>query len=92
MEGRVPTIIGDPMKILTLCYEYPPLGGGGSKVVAGSAIPFALRLAHRNHYDINHTHFIFPDGLAVVRQYLNVYRDAMGGFAAASILAEMSGA
>lgn len=107
------------MKILTLCYEFPPLGGGGSKVVAGltqelvelghtvdvvtmgygdlpgkesvhgvtvyrvpclrfsssvcsppelasylcAAIPFALRLARRNHYDINHTHFIFPDGV-----------------------------
>ena len=23
------------MRILTLCYEFPPLGGGGSKVVAG---------------------------------------------------------
>ncbi|MGB9521172.1 MAG: glycosyltransferase, partial [Anaerolineales bacterium] len=23
------------MKILTLCYEYPPIGGGGGKVVAG---------------------------------------------------------
>lgn len=108
------------MKILTLCYEFPPLGGGGSKVVAGltgelvrlghtvdlvtmgygqlprqesvqgvtvyrvpclrrsssvssphelasylrSAIPFALRLARHRHYDINHTHFIFPDGVA----------------------------
>jgi glycosyltransferase involved in cell wall biosynthesis len=107
------------MKILTLCYEFPPLGGGGSKVVAGltrqladlghtvdvvtmgygglprreaadgvtvyrvpclrlsssvcsppelasylcTAIPFALQLVRRNHYDINHTHFIFPDGV-----------------------------
>jgi glycosyltransferase involved in cell wall biosynthesis len=110
------------MRILTLSYEFPPLGGGGSKVVAGlsrqlvalghtvdvvtmgyrglprlesvdgatvhrvpclrfstsictppelasylcSAIPLALRLARRNHYDINHTHFIFPDGLAAL--------------------------
>jgi glycosyltransferase involved in cell wall biosynthesis len=29
-----------------------------------SAIPLALRLARENRYDINHTHFIFPDGLA----------------------------
>jgi glycosyltransferase involved in cell wall biosynthesis len=107
------------MRILTLCYEFPPLGGGGSKVVAGlsrelvelghtvdlvtmgyerlpqqesvhgvtvyrvpcvrrsssvsyppelasylfSAIPFALRLVRHRQYDINHTHFIFPDGV-----------------------------
>jgi glycosyltransferase involved in cell wall biosynthesis len=110
------------MRILTLSYEFPPLGGGGSKVVAGlsrqlaslghtvdvitmgyrglprreqvdgvtvyrvpclrfstsvctppelasylcSAIPLALRLARENRYDINHTHFIFPDGLAAL--------------------------
>ena len=117
--GRAGGLIGGPMKILTLCYEFPPLGGGGSKVVAGltrelaelghtvdvvtmgyrglprkeslhgvtvyrvpcfrlsssvcsppelasylcSAVPLALRLARQNHYDINHTHFIFPDGV-----------------------------
>ncbi len=102
-----------------LSYEFPPLGGGGAKVVYGltnelarlghevdivtmgfrnlpkyeklddtniyrvpclrtsesicstpemvsyalSAIPFVLRLIKSKHYDINHTHFIFPDGL-----------------------------
>lgn len=107
------------MKILVLSYEFPPLGGGGAKVVYGltkelanlghevdlvtmgfrglpkrerlhgtniyrvaclrtresicstpemvsyalSAIPFVSRLIKSNHYDINHTHFIFPDGL-----------------------------
>ncbi len=107
------------MKILTCCYEYPPLGGGGAKVVQGltdelassghavdivtmqfgrlplyahrgkvilyrvpsirrsqyvctslEMIPYifraffvALRLAREKHYDINHTHFIFPDGV-----------------------------
>jgi glycosyltransferase involved in cell wall biosynthesis len=107
------------MKVLVLSYEFPPLGGGGAKVVHGlakemvrlghevdivtmgfrslpkheklngtniyrvpclrtresvcstpemvsyalSAIPFALRLIKSKHYDINHTHFIFPDGL-----------------------------
>lgn len=110
------------MRILTLSYEFPPLGGGGSKVVAGlsrqlvalghsvdvvtmgyrglprlesvygalihrvpclrfstsvcstpelasylcAAIPLALRLVRRNQYDINHTHFIFPDGFAAL--------------------------
>lgn len=28
-----------------------------------SAIPTVLRLVKRNHYHLNHTHFIFPDGL-----------------------------
>ena len=106
------------MKILTLSYEFPPLGGGGAKVVYGltkelvklghevdlvtmgfrglpkyeeingtniyrvpcfrnresicsthemvsyalSAIPFAVRLVKRKQYEINHTHFILPDG------------------------------
>ena len=107
------------MKVLMLSYEFPPLGGGGAKVVYGlskelvrlghevdlitmgfgglpgyeqingvnvhriqcirtsasvcstpemvsyllSAIPTVLRLMKREHYDINHTHFILPDGL-----------------------------
>jgi glycosyltransferase involved in cell wall biosynthesis len=107
------------MKVLMISYEFPPLGGGGAKVVHGltnelvrlghevdivtmgfrglpkhekmnsaniyrvsclranelicsthemvsyalSAIPFALRLIKSKHYDINHTHFILPDGL-----------------------------
>ena len=102
-----------------LSYEFPPLGGGGAKVVYGltkematlghevdvvtmgfrelpkqerlngvniyrvpclrtresicstpemvfyalSVIPFALRLIKSKPYHINHTHFIFPDGL-----------------------------
>ena len=102
-----------------LSYEFPPLGGGGAKVVYGltkelarlghevdivtmgfrdlpkqerlncvniyrvpclrtrepicstpemfsyalSAIPLVFRLIKSKHYDINHTHFIFPDGL-----------------------------
>lgn len=102
-----------------LCYEYPPIGGGGAKVVQGlctelnrhghhidlvtmgyknlsrheklnnfniyrikclrlkanictpfemvtylfSALPFVIKLCIRNRYDINHTHFIFPDGI-----------------------------
>lgn len=107
------------MGILMLSYEFPPIGGGGAKVVYGlskelgvlgcdvdivtmgfrglprhesidgvniyripcirtkesvcsspemasyifSAIPFALGLLKRRNYLINHTHFIFPDGL-----------------------------
>ena len=107
------------MRILMLSYEFPPVGGGGAKVVYGlseelvrlgheidlvtmgfdglpryeqvngvnvyrvpcvrikesvcstpemasyvfSAIPSVLKLVKRNHYNINHTHFIFPDGL-----------------------------
>lgn len=107
------------MRVLMLSYEFPPLGGGGAKVVYGlsnelvrlghsvdlvtmgfnrlpdyeqingvnvyriqciraresicstpemasyvlSAIPTALRLIRREHHHINHTHFIFPDGL-----------------------------
>jgi glycosyltransferase involved in cell wall biosynthesis len=107
------------MKVLMLSYEFPPLGGGGARVVYGltkeiarlgheidivtmgfrglprhemingtniyrvpclrtsesicstpemvsyalSAIPMVLRLIKSKHYDINHTHFIFPDGL-----------------------------
>jgi len=33
------------MRILTFCYEYPPLGGGGSKVVFGLSRELA-RLGH----------------------------------------------
>lgn len=107
------------MRILMLCYEFPPLGGGGSKVVYGlskelvrlghevdivtmgfrglpryeevngarvfrvsllrnkkhvctvpeaafyvlTALMFARRLTSQHRYDINHTHFIFPDGV-----------------------------
>ena len=107
------------MRILTLCYEFPPIGGGGSRVVAGlsaelvraghsvdlvtmrfrdqpreevvngvrvyrvdcirrsasicsppematylaRALPLAHGLIRRNGYDLNHTHFIFPDGV-----------------------------
>jgi glycosyltransferase involved in cell wall biosynthesis len=106
------------MKILMLCYEYPPIGGGGAKVVQGLctelvhqghhvdlvtmgyknlpqheklsnfniyrvkclrlkanictpfemvtymilALPTILKLCRKNKYDINHTHFIYPDG------------------------------
>lgn len=106
-------------RILVMCYEFPPLGGGGAKVVHGMArelikaghsvdlvtmgyrglpkeevvdginvyrvpcirlkksmcffpemIPYiltaflvALKLVKKNNYDINHSHFIFPDGL-----------------------------
>lgn len=102
-----------------LCYEYPPIGGGGAKVVRGLthelremdceidlvtmgfkklpefesignlkihrvkcirlrknictfpemflytilAIPLILKLCRKNKYHINHTHFIFPDGI-----------------------------
>ena len=107
------------MRILTFCYEFPPLGGGGSKVAYGlaktlvqkghsidlitmgfrglpkfehvdgirvhriscirtrqsmcytpemvpyllAAIPVVTRLMKQHHYDLNHTHFIFPDGI-----------------------------
>ncbi|WP_447968539.1 glycosyltransferase family 4 protein [Nitrospira sp. M1] len=107
------------MRILTLSYEFPPLGGGGAKVVYGlakslvkdghivdvvtmgyqdlpkqevidgitvhrvpcirtqqsmcytpemlpyilSAIPVVTRLIKKHQYDLNHTHFIFPDGI-----------------------------
>jgi len=102
-----------------LCYEYPPIGGGGAKVVQGltselvrqghevdlvtmgfknlpryekiksfniyrvkclrlranictpfemityliSALPLILKLCKKNNYDINHTHFVYPDGI-----------------------------
>jgi len=102
-----------------LCYEFPPLGGGGARVVEGlsrelvrqghevdvvtmgwpglpqreevhgaqvyrvpcmrrathvctgpeastyvwAALPVALGLARQRRYDLNHTHFIFPDGV-----------------------------
>jgi glycosyltransferase involved in cell wall biosynthesis len=107
------------MKILKISYEFPPIGGGGSRVVHGlarqlvqsghsvdlvtmgfrnlpkfeivdginvhripcirrsesicrpyematyllSATPKINRLVKENNYDINHTHFIFPDAL-----------------------------
>lgn len=107
------------MRILKISYEFPPLGGGGSRVVIGlagelvkqghhvdlvtmgfkglprfeqvqginvhripcirlsesicrppemgtyliSALPTLNRLTTENQYDINHTHFIFPDAL-----------------------------
>ncbi|MGB0911695.1 MAG: glycosyltransferase family 4 protein [Nitrospirales bacterium] len=107
------------MRILTLCYEFPPLGGGGAKVAYGlakalvklghtidvvtmgfkglpkqetvdgitiyrvscirtkqsmcytpemppyilSALPVITRLTKTHQYDLNHTHFIFPDGI-----------------------------
>ncbi len=107
------------MRILKISYEFPPLGGGGSRVVMGlagelvkqghdvdlvtmgfkglprfeqvqginvhripcirlsesicrppemgtyliSALPTLNRLTSDNQYDINHTHFIFPDAL-----------------------------
>lgn len=107
------------MRILTLSYEFPPLGGGGARVVEGlsrelvrlghevdvvtmgfrglpdyekvsgvnvyrlapkrkraeichtremvphllSAFSHAKRLVATRNYDINHTHFIFPDGV-----------------------------
>ena len=35
-----------PLRILMLCYEFPPIGGGGSKVVAGLAAEL-LRQGHR---------------------------------------------
>jgi len=102
-----------------LCYEYPPIGGGGAKVVYGLtqnlikqghqvdivtmryknlplveqygnlrifrvkcirlkqsictwpemvtyiflALPKIIKLFRENSYDINHTHFIYPDGI-----------------------------
>ncbi len=108
-----------------LCYEYPPIGGGGAKVVYGLtnelsqkeceidlvtmgykdlpaferignlnihrvkcirvkenmctflemilyivlAFPVALRLCRKNKYLINHTHFIFPDGILAFLLY-----------------------
>ena len=114
-----PTQGGIKIKILMLCYEYPPIGGGGAKVVDGltrelitlgeqidlvtmgfkdlpkfeqkgnlrlfrvksmrlrasictwpemviyifSALPVLLRLCGQNDYIINHTHFIYPDGI-----------------------------
>jgi glycosyltransferase involved in cell wall biosynthesis len=107
------------MKILMLCYEFPPLGGGGAKVVFGlskelvrlghevdvvtmgfrglpkhetlngvnvyrvpcirrkeslctsiemvsyliTAIPKVIQLIRQRNYDLNHTHFVFPDGV-----------------------------
>jgi glycosyltransferase involved in cell wall biosynthesis len=108
-----------------LCYEFPPIGGGGAKVVHGlinelnkkncevdlvtmgykelpkfekngtiniyrvrcvrfkkylctipemisyilSALPLVLKLARTNDYKINHTHFIFPDGILAYLLY-----------------------
>ena len=110
------------MRILMMCYEFPPIGGGGAGVVRGlsgqlvrmghevdvvtmryqglpahewvdgvhvhrvpcvrlstswctmaeqatylaTVVPYAVKLALRRHFDINHTHFIFPDGLAAM--------------------------
>ncbi len=107
------------LKLLSLSYEYPPLGGGGAKVVNSltdqllsrgmeidlvtmgfrdlprlevkenlkiaripcwrrnesvchphemlpylmRAMPLLLRDARNNDYSLNHTHFIFPDGV-----------------------------
>jgi len=107
------------MRILTICYEYPPLGGGGANVVAGLtaelsragytidlvtmwmpglpfresrnninliripcirfnrsvcrmwemplyllfSLPVLFYLCIRHRYALNHTHFIFPDGV-----------------------------
>ncbi len=107
------------MRILTHSYEFPPLGGGGAKVVYGlttrlvkmghevdlvtmnfqdlketesveginvhrvpcfrakesvchspemlsyilAAIPRTYRLVKEKGFDLNHTHFIFPDGV-----------------------------
>ena len=111
------------MRILSLSYEFPPLGGGGARVVEGlareltrighevdivtmgfpglpdhedvedfnlywlasvrkradishtremvphllSAYPLVKRLVATRKYDINHTHFIFPDGVLAWR-------------------------
>ena len=107
------------MRILTSSYEFPPIGGGGAKVVYGlskqlaamnheidlvtmkfrgleryersnkfqihripcvriresicsspematyilSAVPIVMRMIKDRKYDLNHTHFVFPDGL-----------------------------
>jgi len=112
-----------PVRILMPCYEFPPLGGGGSRVVDGlsrqlvvdghevdvvtmgfrglpghdvvdgvdvhrvpcirlkehhctmpeaaaylfAAMPRIKRLAAQRSYDINHTHFILPDGFNAFR-------------------------
>jgi len=115
------------MKLLCLSYEYPPVGGGGAKVVSNIlnglmgkaheatlvtmhfrglpfnerlgglrilrvpcirlkkeicyaiemipyllvAVPFLCARLLKNKYDVNHTHFIFPDGLlALVVKFL----------------------
>jgi len=111
--------MGKEKKVLILSYEFPPLGGGGAKVVEGltsemmksgytfdlvtmgyrglpdkevkdgitiyrvpcirinqsmcyfpemipyliMAFPLVLRLVKKNTYILNHTHFIFPDGV-----------------------------
>jgi glycosyltransferase involved in cell wall biosynthesis len=31
-----------------------------------TVVPYAVKLIRRRHYDINHTHFILPDGLAAL--------------------------
>jgi len=111
--------VRDTVRILTLTYEYPPLGGGGSRVARGlarafvsagheidvltmgfrglpkeevdegirirrvsclrthedrsephelasylvAALPLVLRRARSGRYDVNHSHFLFPDGV-----------------------------
>jgi len=112
-----------PSRILMLCYEYPPLGGGGARVIAGlcealqsdhdlkidlvtmhfqglqrlekkatmtihrvftwrkdlsrcravEMIPYlataawrAMRLKRTSDYKLNHTNFIFPDGVVAL--------------------------
>jgi glycosyltransferase involved in cell wall biosynthesis len=111
------------MKILKLCYEFPPVGGGGGRAANGlarelvraghevdlvtmrfrglprfqeiagirvhrvpclrlrefvcsppemmtylaAALPLAWRLDRARRYDINHTEFIFPDGILAWR-------------------------
>jgi glycosyltransferase involved in cell wall biosynthesis len=115
------------VRILQLCYEYPPVGGGGGQVVAAlsqelakhghqvdlvtmgfnslpsfeerdgvniyripairskktichphemasylaSAFPRVLWMVKHNDYEINHTHFIFPDGIlsALIKRF-----------------------
>ncbi len=118
LSGEPSRAVDPRVRILTLSYEYPPLGGGGAKVVYGlarelvklghdvdiltmgqrglpasetvsgvnvfrhssirkradichmhemvpyliSLLPRAKRMIETRNYDINHTHFIFPDG------------------------------
>ena len=43
MAGKVGCARRDEVKILLLCYEYPPVGGGGGRVAAQVAARLALR-------------------------------------------------